>query len=309
MTSLEAFFSRYLSPLKEELQDILRRVDPLPADFIGTLRHYLDEEPLAFTPLKAWNGRYVQPMLCLLACEACGGDWRQALPAAAAIELMQTSFLVHDRARGKDGPRRKSLTQAAWRYAQEINTGDTLFALANLALGRLCERGVPAVIIVDALYLLNCAGLALATGQYLHFGLEECGDIALTDYLVMAEGKTALAVCACEVGALIASAADAQREGLRSFGRHLGLAHYMCGSVRHGWDKDIDVASERFLQPDRRDLIEQLAQEQRSQAIAALEKRELKGSAVQALCELARMPFSSESLFRLVYDIETIPCL
>jgi geranylgeranyl pyrophosphate synthase len=302
MISLEAFFSCYLSSLKEELQDIVQRLEPLPADFIGILRHYLDENSTAFTPYQTWTGRYVQPLLCLLACEACSGDWQQALPAAAAIELMQTSFLVHDEVRGKSDPHHKSFTRTPCRYAREVNAGDTLFSMSNLALGRLYERGVPATIVVNALYLLNCAGLALATSQYLHLGLEGRDNIAIEDYLVMAEGKTALAVCACEVGALIASAADVQREGLHSFGRHLGMVHYMCSSIRRG-------CGGGFLRPNKRDFIEQLAQEQREQAIAALKKGNLKGPAVQALYELAQMPFSSESLFRLVYDVETIPCL
>ena len=380
MISLEAFFSCYLLPLKEELQDIVRRLEPLPVDFIGILRHYLDEKRPTSTPHQIWNSRYVQPMLCLLACEACNGDWQQALPAAAVIELIQTFFLAHDEARAKDDPQRKSFagksqkasnrfavgnrlrwvmrnmgqsptlpgaagpcvstasaranlaqassprqvtarkpwrkapgsfTQAPWGYAQEINAGDALFALANLALGRLCERGVPATIIVDAAYLLNRASLTLATGQYLHFDWEKRGNITIADYLVMAEGKTALAVCACEVGALIASATDVQRESLRSFGRHLGLAHYIHSSVRRGWDEGrcTDAAGEISLRPDKRDFIEQLAQEQRKRAIAALEKGDLKGAAVQALRELAQMPFSSESLFRLAYDVETVSCL
>ncbi|MFL7792403.1 MAG: polyprenyl synthetase family protein [Anaerolineae bacterium] len=316
MISLEAFFSWYLLPLKEELQDIALRIAPLPADFIGILRHYLDEERSTFTPYQIWNRRYVQSMLCLLACEACGGDWQQALPAAAAIELMQTAFLAHDEIRGKDAPQRKASARASWGYAQEINVGDTLFALANLSLGQLCECGVPAKTIVDALYLLNCAGLALSTGQHLHFSLEERGEIAIADYLLMAEGKTALAVYACEVGALIASATDAQRESLHSFGRHLGLAHYLCSSLRRKWDEnrnadavDKSVVGERFWQPGRRDFIEQLAQEQRERAIKALEKGDLMGPAVQALCELAQMPFSSEPLFCLTHDVETLPCL
>jgi hypothetical protein len=34
--------------------------------------------------------------LCLLACEATGGDFYQALPAAAAIELVHNFSLIHD---------------------------------------------------------------------------------------------------------------------------------------------------------------------------------------------------------------------
>ena len=31
------------------------------------------------------GGKRIRPLLCLLACHAAGGDWRQAVPAASAI--------------------------------------------------------------------------------------------------------------------------------------------------------------------------------------------------------------------------------
>ena len=153
--------------------------------------------------------------------------------------------------------------------------------------------------------------MALATGQYLYFGLEEQGDITIADYLAMAESKTALTVCACEIGALTASATDVQHKDLRLFGRHLSLSHYMHSSIRRDWNKDrsIDAVGARLLQKDKRDYIERLAQKQKIRAIETLDKGDLKGPVVQALCELAQIPFSNESLLRLIYDVETIPCL
>ena len=42
------------------------------------------------------GGKRVRPVLCLAVCEAAGGDVEQALPAAAAVELVHTFSLVHD---------------------------------------------------------------------------------------------------------------------------------------------------------------------------------------------------------------------
>jgi geranylgeranyl diphosphate synthase type II len=38
----------------------------------------------------------LRPILCLASAEAVGGDWRQAMPAACAIEFIHTYSLIHD---------------------------------------------------------------------------------------------------------------------------------------------------------------------------------------------------------------------
>jgi geranylgeranyl diphosphate synthase type II len=42
------------------------------------------------------GGKRLRPILCLASAEAVGGDWRQAMPAACAIELIHTYSLIHD---------------------------------------------------------------------------------------------------------------------------------------------------------------------------------------------------------------------
>ena len=45
---------------------------------------------------RARAGKRLRPALLLAACEAFGGDLRDALPAAVSLELMHNAFLVHD---------------------------------------------------------------------------------------------------------------------------------------------------------------------------------------------------------------------
>src|SRR6476659_9362804 len=42
------------------------------------------------------RGKALRPLVLLLSCGAVGGDERQALPAAAAVEVYHTWTLVHD---------------------------------------------------------------------------------------------------------------------------------------------------------------------------------------------------------------------
>ena len=42
------------------------------------------------------TGKRIRPLLLLLTTATCGTDWKKALPAAAAVELVHNFSLVHD---------------------------------------------------------------------------------------------------------------------------------------------------------------------------------------------------------------------
>jgi geranylgeranyl diphosphate synthase type I len=208
----------------------------------------------AFNPCQAQTGKRMRPMLCLLVCEACGGDWKQALPAGAAIELMHNFSLIHDDIEDQDETRRgRPTVWALWGKAQGINAGDTLFALAQLAMARLSERSLPATTVVTALRLFNRTCVSLTSGQYLDIGFESRADVSIADYLTMIEGKTAALVkCACEMGALIAAASADQRDHLCSFGHHLGLGFQMRDDILGIWGDPVTTGKPVGADIDRR---------------------------------------------------------
>jgi len=239
---IETFFDRYLPALETEISSVVQTANPRYAGLFGMLRYHMGWADAAFNPCQAQTGKRVRPVLCLLACEACGGDWEQALPAGAAIELMHNFSLIHDDIEDQDETRRgRPTVWALWGKAQGINAGDTLFALAQLTLARLFERNMPATTIAAALRLFNRTCVSLTGGQYLDIGFESCTNVSIPDYLAMIEGKTAaLVACACEMGSLIAtpsagSGHSAPREHLRSFGHHLGLAFQMRDDILGIW--------------------------------------------------------------------------
>jgi geranylgeranyl diphosphate synthase type I len=211
--------------------------DPRHADFFGMMRYHLGWADEKLNPYQARTGKRVRPVLCLLCCEACDGDWEQALPAGAAIEIMHNFTLIHDDIEDRDETRRgRPTVWTLWGDAHAINVGDAMFALSNLALLLLAERKVPAATVVAACCLFNVTQLALTGGQYLDIGFEDRNDVSVDDYLVMIEGKTAaLAACSCEMGALIAGAAEEQCARLRDFGRHLGLTFQMRDDILGIW--------------------------------------------------------------------------
>ena len=235
--SMKTFFDDYLPHLEREMQAVVQSPAPHHAGLFGMLRYHMGWADERFRPAQAKTGKRVRPVLCLLACEACGGDWQQALPAASAIELIHNFSLIHDDIEDRDSTRRgRPTVWSLWGEAQGINTGDALFTLAQLGLVRLSQRSVPATTVVSACRLFNCTCLALTGGQYLDIGFESRDDVTISEYLAMVAGKTAaLIACACEMGALVAAAPDAQQEHLRSFGHHLGLAFQMRDDVLGIW--------------------------------------------------------------------------
>lgn len=219
------------------MQAIIRASAPRQADFFSMMRYHMGWADATFEPCQASTGKRVRPVLCLLCCEACGGDWEQALPAGAAIEIMHNFTLVHDDIEDRDKTRRgRPTVWTLWGDAHGINVGDAMYALSNLALLLLSERGVPAPTVVAACCLFNITQLALTGGQYLDIGFESRDEVSVEDYLAMIEGKTAaLAACSCQMGALIADASEDQCESLRKFGQHLGLTFQMRDDILGIW--------------------------------------------------------------------------
>src|SRR5207244_497044 len=120
------------------------------------------------------GGKGLRPTLCLLACEAAGADWRQALPAAAAIELVHNFSLIHDDIQDRDTERHhRSTVWSIWGEAQAINAGDALLALARPILLRLADEGVPAATVMEAASVLDEATLEMVAGQEPEYAFEE----------------------------------------------------------------------------------------------------------------------------------------
>ncbi len=82
-------------------------------------------------------GKRIRPMLCLLACEAAGGDPHAALPAAAGLELLHNFSLIHDDIEDDSHTRRHRPTAwSLWGVPIAINAGDGMFSLAHAGVLR-----------------------------------------------------------------------------------------------------------------------------------------------------------------------------
>lgn len=231
---LPPVFERYRSEIDSELRAVLaERRSPL----YDMMRYHLGWIDGLGRPLPGSAGKALRPALCLLACEAVGGTYHRALPAAAAIELVHNFSLIHDDIQDDDKERRHRPTVwSIWGKPQAINAGTAMRVLASLVLARLGESGVSSEKQMRAQRILDESCLRLIEGQYLDISYESRLDIGVTDYLEMIDGKTAALIgCSLELGALLGSDDEPVMHGLWGFGRNLGLAFQIRDDILGIW--------------------------------------------------------------------------
>ncbi len=225
-------------------EDIERLLDARPDRALYRIvRYHLGLADAEGRRGRAGGGKAVRGTLCVLCCEAAGGRLEVALPAASAVELLHAFTLLHDDIADRDELRRGR--PAAWRLwgaGRAMTAGDAVFALANLALARLGELGVPAERTAAALNELNRAALAVCEGQDLDLSYEGRDDVTVADYLDMVSLKTAsLFAAAARTGALAAGAPPATVQALDDYGRRLGTAYQIRDDLLGIWGEAAEL--------------------------------------------------------------------
>lgn len=230
-------FTRYLPALETELRRSVSAPPEGPALLYGMLRYHLGWVDANFQPRDADAGKRLRPIFLLLCCEAHGGEWERALPAAAAVELLHNFSLIHDDIEDRDATRRGRATLwSIWGEAQAINAGDALFALAYHALLNLHHTIASPALVLAALSRFNHVVVRLTEGQCLDIDFEQQTTVEEATYLRMIAGKTAaLLGLACELGALLANAPEEHVIAAREFGFNLGLSFQMQDDLLGLW--------------------------------------------------------------------------
>jgi geranylgeranyl diphosphate synthase, type II len=163
----------------------------------------------------AGGGKRIRPVLCLATAEAAGGDPQDALPAAAAIELVHSFSLVHDDLPAlDDDEERRGRPTAHVRFgeAHAILAGDALLTEAFALALRY-----PTTAIARELAL---ATSGMIGGQYLDVNGGRPDRAALNR---LKTGRLFEASVAC--GLLAAGVPDAEQQPWRAFGADYGFLY------------------------------------------------------------------------------------
>jgi geranylgeranyl diphosphate synthase type I len=232
---LKQFIEVMLPEIEQELQTQVGRLNKKDSHlFYEMLTYHMGWAGEGAGPEA--TGKRIRPLMVLLATASCGADWRAALPAAAAVELVHNFSLVHDDVQDNSDKRRgRPTVWTKWGVPMAINVGDALFVIANQAILDL-GKTYPASSVVGAASILNNICLDLTRGQYMDMSYEERSDLKIEDYWPMIGGKTSALLSACtHIGALIGGANEHEQESYRDFGYRLGLAFQVQDDILGIW--------------------------------------------------------------------------
>ena len=164
------------------------------------------------------GGKRLRPLLVLLSGSALGHQGEQLRLLAAIIEFLHTSTLLHDDVVDMSGMRRgRSTANALWGNAPSVLVGDFLYARSFEMMVELDSMPV--------MRIISQATRVIAEGEVLQ--LSKVRDASTTEeiYMEVIRGKTAMLFeASTHSAATLAGASEQQREALRTFGDHLGIA-------------------------------------------------------------------------------------
>jgi geranylgeranyl diphosphate synthase type I len=200
-------------------------------------RYHLGWSDAHFIDRPSDTGKRIRPLLCLISCEAVGGDWRRALPLAAAIELVHNFSLIHDDIEDQSEERRgRPTVWKLWGLAQGLNAGDGLFMIAHLALDRMPHQGLPTDVCQSVNTTFDAMTLALCHGQFLDLQYEARLDVTQEEYMRMVRGKTAALMSAStRLGAMLGTRDEDRIQAFGQFGENIGLSFQIADDILGIW--------------------------------------------------------------------------
>ncbi|MCD6227274.1 polyprenyl synthetase family protein [Candidatus Micrarchaeota archaeon] len=210
-------FNYIQSRAKNEIEPVMEEIIPRdgkPEEVYKLIWDFLDR-----------GGKRFRPVLTVLSCEAVGGNKKEALYPAVAIELFHNFTLIHDDIEDNSQMRRgKPCLHVEYGVPLAINAGDGLY---NFVWNALLNADIPDDKKIKTGKILSNAYLEVLKGQATEIGWEhnDVFDITEDDYIKMIGGKTgALIGASCETGAYIGGADEKTVKVFREFGQAIGLS-------------------------------------------------------------------------------------
>ena len=207
-------------------------------EYLSYIEKYLDEECFLYEsqPQKVLfeamrysllaGGKRLRPIFVFDFCRMCGGDWKQASPFAADVEMIHKYSLIHDDLPCMDNDdfrRGRPTNHKVYGEATAVLAGDALLTAAFMYLAKSpysAETRIRAVEILS-----ECAGeLGMVGGQVLDMSSEErqCTEQEVLD--IQSRKTGALIRAACMLGVLAGNGTEEQIIAAGKFADHLGLA-------------------------------------------------------------------------------------
>jgi geranylgeranyl diphosphate synthase type II len=223
---LKAYLNERRATVEEALQGIFPVSEGPAADIVAAMGYSLFA-----------GGKRLRPILCIAGAEAVGGEAKDVLPVACAIELIHTYSLIHDDLPVMDDDdmrRGKPTNHKVFGEAVALLAGDGLLTKAFHVM-----TGPDSVTRVRPESLLAVIGLiaqaagyeGMVGGQVVDIQLEgKEVDPSIVEFIHTR--KTAALISASVVsGAMLAGAAEDHVKALASYGQNIGLAFQVSDDI------------------------------------------------------------------------------
>ncbi len=186
-----------------------------PDSLYGAARHLL----------KA-GGKKIRPLLTLLSCEAVGGNIKDILNVAVAIELIHVASLIHDDILDGDDIRRgKRAVHSFWGTERAIMAGDILYGKAVEIATRTDNTRV--------LKLIARATVEMCEGEILEMELQK-NLKAISEEMclkIIKKKSASLIRVAAESGAIMGEGSEDVVNSISEYGELVGMAYQIRDDV------------------------------------------------------------------------------
>jgi geranylgeranyl diphosphate synthase, type II len=167
------------------------------------------------------GGKRLRPLLVLLAYQLFDDKYKEAVPAAMAVEVFHNFTLLHDDIMDKAEIRRnKPAVHVRFNENSAILSGDVMAFLAyNLLLECRSEH------LAEIVSLFSRTAKEICEGQQLDMDFESRLDVTTDEYIEMIRLKTAVLLgCSLQIGGRLGGCDENCGQILYDAGIHLGLA-------------------------------------------------------------------------------------
>jgi len=243
------------------------------------------------------GGKKLRPLVIMLSCGACGGDFKQSSSACLAVEAIHSASLVHDDILD-DGKMRRNKPTIHEKYGKTaaILCGDFLIA-KSIEWISIYENQV--------IWDFGHSGVLLAEGEVIDAGITR-GEMTIEEYLECIFKKTAaLFEASAKIGSRIAIHDDEDKvEAFGRFGYEFGMAYQIVDDLLEDFgyykDKESDILSDSLYSINLRSMsFEEAAKASISAAEAYLKR------AKESLDDVPASP-SKEKLFMLTDYVNSL---
>ena len=164
------------------------------------------------------KGKRIRPILTMLSCDALGGNVKQSIDVAIAIELLHNFTLVHDDIMDGDNLRHGQPTvHNKWDIGTAVLTGDSLLWLSlNILKNVKKDREKILLYFIDAIKLV-------CEGQAYDKMFESQKTVTINEYEKMISMKTGYMIGLCSHLAAICAGSEIEvQNSMKKYGLEIG---------------------------------------------------------------------------------------